>query len=158
MNAGTRWPRTDGLQLSLSSLGEQVLDLRGVRSVRAEDASGSFGLWPGHEDFLTVLVLGVLSWRVDGGPSGGHEAGTWHHAALRGGVLTMHDGCRIQVASREVVLGDDLDRLAHTVLRQMADHQQAEDDARRQARELEIRALGGLVRQLRRQATTKAWP
>jgi F-type H+-transporting ATPase subunit epsilon len=150
MSAQQHWPRADGLHLELSSLGEVVLDLTGVRSLRAEDASGSFGLWPGHEDFLTVLVLGVMSWKP--------ADGTWHHAALRGGVLTMHGGCHVQVASREVVLGDDLDRLAHTVLAQMADHQLAEDAARREARELEVRALSGLVRQLRRQATTRAWP
>jgi len=150
MTATARWPHADGLHLELSSLGDVVLDLRGVRALKAEDASGSFTLWPGHEDFLTVLVLGVMSWR--------RPDGAWHHAALRGGVLTMHDGCRIQVASREVVIDDDLDRLAHTVLARMADHQQAEDAARRQARELEVRALGGLVRQLRRQATTRAWP
>ncbi|MEZ5703223.1 MAG: hypothetical protein R3E42_16590 [Burkholderiaceae bacterium] len=52
------WPHADGLHLVLSSLGEVVV-ATGVTSVRAEDASGGFGLWPGHADFLTVLGGGV---------------------------------------------------------------------------------------------------
>ena len=34
-----------------------------VRSVRAEDASGSFGILSGHADFLTVLGVSIVSWR-----------------------------------------------------------------------------------------------
>jgi F-type H+-transporting ATPase subunit epsilon len=34
-----------------------------VRSVRAEDASGSFGILSGHADFLTALGVSIVSWR-----------------------------------------------------------------------------------------------
>jgi F-type H+-transporting ATPase subunit epsilon len=136
-----------GMRLRLSSLGAVVVDVTGVRSIRAEDSTGGFGLWPRHEDFLTVLSLGVLSWRA--GDPDGAGGGPWRHAALRGGVLSMRGGRDVDIASREVVIGDDLERLAHDVLRQMAARQQAEDSARRQARELEVRALRELVRQLR---------
>jgi alternate F1F0 ATPase F1 subunit epsilon len=99
-----RWPHGDGMHLLLTSLGEVVVDARGVRSLRAQDASGSFGLWPGHADFLTVLGAGVLSWRA------GDDV--WHHCAVRRGVLTMRRGCELAVATREAVPGDDLLGLA----------------------------------------------
>jgi F-type H+-transporting ATPase subunit epsilon len=145
MNTETvRWPRDEGIHLVLSSLGAIVVDARGVASVCTEDASGSFGLWPGHTDLLTVLALGVLSWR-------GHE-GSWHHCALRGGVLTMRRGCELQIATREAVAGDDLDRLEHEVLAQMATRQRSEDAARLEARQLELCALRELMRPLRQTA------
>lgn len=40
-----------------------TLSESGVTSIRAEDASGGFGILPGHADFLTVLGASVLRWR-----------------------------------------------------------------------------------------------
>lgn len=140
--AATRWPRADRIHLVLGALGAPVVDAEGVRSVRAEDASGAFGLWPGHADLLTVLSLGVLSWC--------DRDERWHHVALRRGVLTMRRGCELQIATREAVPGDDLAQLERDVLTQMATRQREEDDARRDARRLELRALRELMRPLRR--------
>jgi F-type H+-transporting ATPase subunit epsilon len=97
-----RWPRCDGLHLRLTSLGAVVADVSGVRAVRGEDASGAFSIWPGHADFLTVLGVGVLSWRT------GEGEGAWRHCALRRGVLTLRRGCELSVATREAVPGEDL--------------------------------------------------
>ena len=133
-----RWPHTDGLHLVLSGLGQVMVDARGVKSVRAEDASGGFGLWPGHADFLTVLGVGVLSWQ--------DHADAWHHCAVRRGVLTLRRGVELEVATREAIAGDDLDRLEHEVLTQLTQRQDAEDDTRRQVRQLEVRTLRELVR------------
>jgi F-type H+-transporting ATPase subunit epsilon len=33
--------------------------------LRAEDASGSFGILPGHAPFLTALAISIVSWRKD---------------------------------------------------------------------------------------------
>lgn len=35
-----------------------------IVALRAEDASGSFGLLPGHVDFLTVLSPSVVRWAL----------------------------------------------------------------------------------------------
>ncbi|MEJ0047670.1 MAG: hypothetical protein WDN04_17260 [Rhodospirillales bacterium] len=44
-----------------------AVDEPDVRAVRAEDASGGFGILPHHADFLTRLAMSVLSWeRADG--------------------------------------------------------------------------------------------
>jgi F-type H+-transporting ATPase subunit epsilon len=133
-----RWPHADGIHLMLSSLGTVLVNAVGVRSLRAEDASGSFGLWPGHADFLTVLGVGVLSWQ--------DHAEAWHHCAVRRGVLTMRRGAELEIATREAIQGDDLDRLEHVVLDQLTQRQDAEDETRRQVRQLEVRALRELVR------------
>lgn len=98
-----------------------------VAHLRAEDASGAFGILPGHADFLTVLAISVASWR----DAAGHE----HHVALRGGMLEVRDGTTIAIATREAVPGDDLGRLEGEVLtrfrRQQADEQEARTDAQR---------------------------
>jgi F-type H+-transporting ATPase subunit epsilon len=133
-----QWPRADGLHLVLSSLGQVIVDATGVRSLRAEDASGGFGLWPGHADFLTVLGVGVLSWK--------DKAERWHHCAVRRGVLTLRRGVELEIATREAIPGDDLDRLENEVLTQLLKRQRAEDDSRRQVRQLEVRTLRELVR------------
>ncbi|HSB25928.1 MAG TPA: F0F1 ATP synthase subunit epsilon [Burkholderiaceae bacterium] len=141
MSDDRRWPHVRDIHLTVSDLASVVVDTSDVRSVRAEDASGAFGLLPGHTDLLTVLRLGVLSWRGAGE--------RWRHCALRGGVLTMRRGCELQVATREAVVGDDLHRLEDDVLSQMAIRQRAEDQARREARQLQLRALRELMRPLR---------
>lgn len=131
-----------GIHLQVSSLGEIVVDCQGVRSVRAEDASGDFGLLAGHADLLTVLVPGVLSWRTD-------AQGSWQRCAVRGGILTMRGGCELRVATREAVRCDDLERLEHEVLAHLSERARREQDARREARQLELRALRELIRPLR---------
>ncbi len=76
-------------------------------SLRAEDASGSFGIRPGHAPFLTALTISILSWR---------NAGAERFCALRGGVLTVTGGNTVAIATREAVAGDDLATLDTAVL------------------------------------------
>ena len=133
MNAPNAWPQADSIHLVLSSLGAVVVDASGVRSVRATDATGSFGLLPGHEDLLAVLSVGLLSWR--------DAQGAWHWCAVRGGVLTLRDGCELHIASREAILGDDPAQLETTVLEQLRQRQQTEDHARRTSHQIEVQLL-----------------
>lgn len=86
-----------------------VHEAEDVLSLTAEDATGRFGLLPGHADFVTVLPVSVASWT--------DAAGARHHAALRGGTLGITGGREVAIATREAVLGDDLAALAHDVLR-----------------------------------------
>lgn len=138
-----------GIHLMLTSLGAALVDATGVQSVRAEDPTGCFGLLPGHADFLTVLRVGVVSWRESGG--------NWRHCAVRRGVLTLRRGRELSIATREAVLSDDLDKLEGEVRREFADRQQGEDAARRQERQLAVRAMRELLRPLRA-TTTGTFP
>ncbi|MFX7784697.1 hypothetical protein ABTJ92_20970, partial [Acinetobacter baumannii] len=79
-----------------------------VVHVRAEDDTGAFGILRGHADFLTALAISVLSWRDEGGGE--------HHIAVRGGMLAVHGGNAITIATREAVAEDDLHRLETEVL------------------------------------------
>lgn len=80
---------------------------RPAGSLRAVDASGSFGILPGHADFLTRLAVSVVAWTApDGAP---------HFCAVRGGALTVRAG-DVAIATREAVAGDDLALLDREVL------------------------------------------
>ena len=39
-----------------------VIEEEGVLALRAEDATGGFGILPGHADFLTSLSISVARW------------------------------------------------------------------------------------------------
>ena len=60
--------------------------------------------------------------------------------------MTLRRGVELEVATREAIPGDDLDQLENEVLAQLIQRQQAEDDSRRQVRQLEVRTLRELVR------------
>jgi F-type H+-transporting ATPase subunit epsilon len=118
-----------------------VLDVSSVKSVRAEDATGSFGIMAGHADFLTVLGVSVLIWR-DGD-------GREHCVALRGGVLRVRDGDIVEIATREAIVCERLGHLREHVLMEMTRNTEAEKAARRGALSLEqsvIRHLYGYIR------------
>ena len=122
-----------------------VLDTDHVAHIRAEDASGSFGILPRHADFLTTLSVSVLSWRDT------HD--NEHHVAVRGGMLTSRDGDAVSVATPEAVASDDLQALESDVLsafrRQLSEEQAARTDAQR----LYVAAIRQIVRSLRPQKT-----
>src|ERR1700746_1371000 len=82
-----------------------------VLYIRAEDSTGCFGIQPGHADFLTALAISVLIWR--------DAARGEHYAAVRGGVLRVHDGRIVEVATRETVVNNDLANLRNVVLTRM---------------------------------------
>jgi F-type H+-transporting ATPase subunit epsilon len=51
-----------GLQVIIGTPAKLLVDVDGVRSLRAEDESGAFGVLPGHADLLTVLPPSVVRW------------------------------------------------------------------------------------------------
>ena len=85
-----------------------ALEVDGVQRLRSEDASGEFGIRPGHEDFLTLLEVSVLDYTDAGGAT--------HYVAVKGGILTVEGGARVEVLTEEAVPGDDLLALEATAL------------------------------------------
>ena len=47
------------LHLTITTPMAMLVDAADVRSVRAEDESGHFGILPGHSDYLTALPASV---------------------------------------------------------------------------------------------------
>ena len=115
-----------------------------MRRVRAEDESGAFAVLPGHIDLLTVLSVGVASWR--------DAAGVEHHVALRGGVLLVDSrGQRVRIATPEAILCDDLAKLETEVLEQMKSTAMATEASRVASAQLER----GLMREVSRFANPR---
>ncbi|WP_395453010.1 F0F1 ATP synthase subunit epsilon [Azospirillum melinis] len=115
--------------------------LTGIRHLRAEDASGAFGIWPGHADLLTALAISVINWRTTDGREG--------HCAVRGGVLSVHGGAQVAVATREAVPGDDLRALERDVLARFRRTVEEEGEARSGARRMHLAAVRHILAYLR---------
>lgn len=132
-------PRT--LRLVLATPARLVVQEPEVVALRAEDASGSFGIRPGHADLVTALEPSVLFWRGPGGQKG--------LAAVSRGVLLVRDGREVLVACREAVKSGSLDALE----REVARYHEAELEAERRATvaraRLETRAIRQILRLLR---------
>jgi F-type H+-transporting ATPase subunit epsilon len=118
-----------------------VVDEDGIRSLRAEDATGSFGILPGHADFLTELAISVVSWESSGG--------TRHYCAVRRGVFSVDAGREIAIATREAVAGDDLATLDETVLGRFRTEFEAERTEHVESTRLQLSAIRQIMRHLR---------
>jgi len=118
-----------------------VIDANGVQALRAEDASGSFGVLPRFADFLTSLTISVVTWRDANGAS--------HYCAVRRGLLSVTGGQEIAIATREAVAGDDLATLDQTVLARFRDDAEAERAERVGNIRLQLDAIRQIVSHLR---------
>jgi len=118
-----------------------VVEADGLTDLRAEDASGWFGVRPGHADLVAVLVPSVITWRACDGIE--------HYVAVRGGALTITDGERIAVATAQAVTGDDYDALDAALASAVEAAHEEESDARTEAARLETSAVHALEGYLR---------
>src|SRR5579863_1857088 len=125
-----------GLQLIIATPAKLLIDARDVRSLRAEDESGAFGVLPGHADLLTVLPPSVVRWTAQDGTTG--------YCALSGGVLRVAGGKRVAIACRRGAIGDDLSALKAEIEALRS----AELDAGRRARVEQTRLHARALRQL----------
>jgi F-type H+-transporting ATPase subunit epsilon len=107
-----------------------------VEGVQAADASGRFGLWPGHQAFVTLLTPCVLLYREVGGRE--------RYAAADGGVLLVN-GKQVSVVTREAVVADRLEDVADTVTAMLRARRIDEQTARAEFAELQF----ALLRELR---------
>jgi F-type H+-transporting ATPase subunit epsilon len=118
-----------------------VADHRDIVAVRAEDASGSFGVLDRHADLLTALAISVVQWR--------HADGRIGYCAVRRGVLSVRGGHDVSIATRQAQLGDDLDQLEHTVLSRFRSELDTERTERVAATRLHMAAIRQIIAALR---------
>jgi F-type H+-transporting ATPase subunit epsilon len=119
------------MRLTIATPEAIVADHADVVSIRAEDASGAFGILPGHADFLTALAISVLSWR--------HADGRTGYCAVHGGVLRVRGG--VAVATRLALPGEDLHALEETVRRQRREAVDTERTERSHAEQMRIETI-----------------
>lgn len=108
-----------------------------IRGLRAADTSGLFGLWPNHEDFATLLVPCILSYR----DADNRE----HYAAVDGGVLVLQKG-RVSIGTREAVLADRIEEVADVAAAMLTARHEEEHTARAEFAELQAALLRELPR------------
>ncbi|GLI99492.1 F0F1 ATP synthase subunit epsilon [Sphingobium sp. BS19] len=109
-------------------------------AVRAEDDSGSFGILPGHADFLTSLAISVVGWK--------QSDGSRRFCAVRRGLLSITSGKDVAVATREAIVGDDLATLDSTVLERFRADIDQERSERIESMRLQLNAIRRIVSQL----------
>jgi F-type H+-transporting ATPase subunit epsilon len=129
------------MKLRITTPLEVVVDEDEVQVLRAEDPSGSFGIQPGHADFLTSLAISVVSWKP--------RDKARRFCAVRRGVLSVDGGDSISIATREAVLGDDLATLDETVLARFRADLETERTERVNSTRLELSAIRQIVSHLR---------
>jgi F-type H+-transporting ATPase subunit epsilon len=129
------------MRLLITTATAVVVDESNAVAVRAEDESGSFGILTGHADFLTALTVSVVSWRCTDDAR--------RFCAVRRGVLTVSRGGLVAIATREALVGDDLDHLEHLVLANFRNSVEAERTARTASLQLQMKAIRQIVRCLR---------
>ena len=132
---------SEGLRLTIATPAALLVDADDVRSLRAEDSSGGFGVLPGHADLLTVLPPSVVRWTKSGEAT--------RYCAVSGGVLTVSGGNRVAVACRRGAVGDDLAALQARVAAARAAELDADRRAKVEQMRLHARALRQLMRFLR---------
>jgi F-type H+-transporting ATPase subunit epsilon len=121
-----------------------AVDADDVRHVRAEDATGAFGIQPHHGRLITHLAISVVTWR-DG-------AGREHHVAVRGGVLATNAEA-VDIATREATAGDDLEQLERDVIARFHRQEATEQAARGGAARIELAAIRRICDYLRGERT-----
>jgi len=118
-----------------------VVDEAGVVSVRAEDASGSFGVLAGHADLVTALTPSVVTWQ------GADGRRRW--CAVRRGVLSVSGGDEVAIATRQAEYGDDPVLLEQAVQIRLQEARDSERRARVTATKLHTAAIREIIRALR---------
>ena len=116
-----------------------------IDSLRAEDASGGFGILNGHAPFLTALAISILSWKTKGAE---------RFCALRGGVMTVGAASAINVASREAVTGGDLATLDREVLARFQSDADSERSEHTETMRLQFDVIRRMVSRLGSSANT----
>jgi len=89
------------LQLYDSRRSERI---DGVSSFVGEDASGSFGILPGHARMTTTLLFGMARFRRGG-------QAPWQYLAMPGAVLYFADNT-LSLACRHYLLDEDYERIS----------------------------------------------
>jgi F-type H+-transporting ATPase subunit epsilon len=118
-----------------------VIDEDGVLALRADDATGSFGIMPRHADFLTSLAICVVSWESSNGMR--------HYCAVRRGALSVNGGHDIAIATREAVPGDNLVTLDETVLARFRADIETERTEHVESTRLQLNAIRQIMSHLR---------
>ena len=103
--------------------------IEGVSAFVGEDASGSFGILPGHTRFMTVLVFGLARFRCG-------EESPWEYLALPGALFYFTDNT-LTLASRHYLRDTDYERISQRLADELLAEEEALHDIRESLRRME---------------------
>jgi F-type H+-transporting ATPase subunit epsilon len=119
------------LELDLLVPDGVVLKTR-IQGLQAADASGRFGLLPGHEPFVTVLEPGLVIFR--------DEQDREQFAAVDGGVLVLKNS-HVSIACREAIVAERLEDVAGRAAAMIQERRLSEQTARADFAEMQTTLL-----------------
>ena len=114
-----------------------VTRIENITSFVGEDASGSFGLLPGHARFMTCLEMGLARFRRLGED--------WQYLAQPGAMLYFKDNV-LNICTRRYFLDTDYDRITDTLTRQLLAEEESLREVKKSLAQLEQEILRRLWR------------
>ena len=109
----------------------------GVASFVGEDASGSFGIMPGHARFMTILEFGLARFRCQGQP--------WQYLAMPGAVLYFKDN-QLSLCTRRFFLDPDYARISDALTSQLLAEEEVLQEVKQSLVQLEQEVLKRLLK------------
>jgi F-type H+-transporting ATPase subunit epsilon len=103
--------------------------IEGVTSFDGEDASGRFGILPGHVRFMTVLVFGLARFRRG-------EGAEWEYLALPGALLYFVDNT-LTLATRHYLHDTDYERISQRLADELLTEEEELHDIRESVKRME---------------------
>lgn len=104
------------------------LSVEGVTSFVGEDASGSFGILPGHTRMMTVLVFGLARFRCADNP--------WQYLAMPGAVLYFTDNI-LNLVSNHYLIDEDFDRISTRLIEELMAEEEQLHEVRQSLKQME---------------------
>ena len=106
--------------------------IEGVTSFVGEDASGSFGILPGHGRIMTILVFGLARFCI--------KNSSWQYLAMPGAVLYFVNN-KLTLNTRSFLLSDDYTYMSETLLQSLLDEEEELSSIKSGLRHLEDNIL-----------------
>ena len=118
----------------------------GVTSFVGEDDSGSFGLLPNHNRFMTALAIGLCRFKTDGED--------WFYVATVGALLYLHDN-RLELTTRHFLVDSNYSRISAALEKQLLEEESRLHNQRQGLRQMEEAILKRLWRLGRNEAYSR---
>ena len=109
-----------------------VEEYEGVTSFVAEDASGSFGILPGHTRMMTSLVMGLARFRI------GEQ--DWQYIATPGALLYFQDN-KLIILTRHFLMDADYMRISTALEEQLLEEETQLQSQKQSLRHMEEEVL-----------------
>lgn len=92
----------------------QKAEYEGVNSFVGEDASGSFGILPGHARMMTSLVMGLSRFHI--------ADQDWQYIASPGALIYFHDNT-LTLSTRHFLIDADYMRISSALEKQLLEEE-----------------------------------